>query len=143
MSKKISSHLKNIVHKDTQETENGFALTVNEIFEIKQPGRIDFGGGELEEPDLKPHKTTKRNKEDKYSWWELEQGQFLLEYNEELMDLQNNIAVIQSREELLEKGAFHPTLKVNKIPKIPLSVANNGIRIKENARVSNLRIEKQ
>jgi hypothetical protein len=44
----------------------------------------------------------------------------------------------QTRDELLARGASHPTLRVTELPRVPLSVGGAGLRIKKNARVSTL-----
>jgi hypothetical protein len=45
---------------------------------------------------------------------------------------------LQTRDELLARGTFHPTLWVTSLPQVPLSVGGAGIELKENARVSTL-----
>jgi len=45
---------------------------------------------------------------------------------------------LQTRDELLVRGAFHPTLHVRAVPRVPLSVGGDGLKLKENARVSTL-----
>jgi len=42
------------------------------------------------------------------------------------------------RDELRARGASHPTLHVNELSRVPLSVSGGGLRLKENARVSTL-----
>jgi len=127
--------LEDIVHEPTQTEGRGFDLTVANVYEVDTPGRVDFGGGELEPAETADHPSQKRNADDDYEWWHLDAGQYLLEYNESL-DGGDMSFTLQTREELLERGAFHPTLSVSKLPTVPLSVGGAGIRIKENARVS-------
>lgn len=129
--------LEGIVHEPTQRRDRGFDLTVADVYEIEGPGRVDFGGGELESADITPHESRKRHSEDDYEWWHLEAGQYLLEYNESLV-ADGTRFTLQTREELLERGAFHPTLQVSALPRVPLAVGGPGIKIKENARVSTL-----
>ncbi|MFW6435840.1 MAG: dCTP deaminase [Halovenus sp.] len=129
--------LSGIVHEPTQTEGRGFDLTVAEIHEITEPGRVDFGGGELEAAGTEPHDSEKRNDEDEYEWWHLDEGQYLVEYNESLTSADLSF-VLQTRDELLARGAFHPTLHVTELPRVPLSVGGAGLRLKENARVSTL-----
>ena len=129
--------LEGIVHEPTQTDGQGFDLTVAEIHEITEPGRVDFGGGELEAAETEPHESEKRNTEDDYEWWHLDAGQYLLEYNEGIV-ADDMIFVLQTRDELLARGAFHPTLHVRSLPAVPLTVGGAGLWIKENARVSTL-----
>lgn len=125
-----------IVHEPTQRDDDGIDLTVAEVYEITGPGRVDFGGGELEEADLVPHERTWRNDDNDYQWWHLDAGQYLIEYNEQLK-LDERV-VLQIRDELRARGASHPTLHVDTLSRVPLSVGGAGIRLKENARVSTL-----
>jgi hypothetical protein len=128
--------LSGIVHEPTQAAGRGFDLTVAGVSEISEPGRVDFGGGELDAATVEPIPTEKRDSEDDYGWWDLPAGQYLFAYNESLT---GNVAVtLQTRDELLARGAFHPTLSVTELPPVPLSVGGSGLRIKENARVSTL-----
>jgi hypothetical protein len=129
--------LSGIVHEPTQTEGRGLDLTVAEIHEVTGPGRVDFGGGELEPAETDPHPGQKRNEGDDYEWWHLDAGQYLLEYNESIEgeDMQ---FTLQTHQELLARGAFHPTLQVTELPRVPLSVGGEGIRIKANARVSTL-----
>ncbi|QKY19428.1 dCTP deaminase [Halolamina sp. CBA1230] len=124
-----------IVHEPTQvRDDGGLDLTVAEVHEISEPGRVDFGGGELEPAETEPHERVWRNEEDDYQWWQLDPGTYLLEYNESL----SGEAVLQPRTEILERGGSHPTLRVSELPRVPLTVGGAGLYLKENARVSTL-----
>ncbi|MCU4799828.1 dCTP deaminase [Halobacteria archaeon HArc-gm2] len=129
-------YVEDIVHEETQAGEDGFDLTVAAVHEIVEPGRVDFGGGELEPAETTPHASEKRNLDDDYEWWTLREGQYLVEYNESLTG--ETTVTIKPRTELLERGVSHPTLQVDELPRIPISVGGAGIRIKENARVSTI-----
>ena len=132
----LTEHVEGIVHEETQVGEHGLGLTVAEIHEIEEPGRVDFGGGELEEATTAPHESEKRNADDDYEWWNLDAGQYLVEFNERVSA--DEPLCLQTREEVRERGAFHPTLFSREIERVPLSVGNGGIQLKENARVSTL-----
>ncbi|WP_225333158.1 dCTP deaminase [Halomicrobium urmianum] len=129
-------YVTDVVHEPTQTEDEGFDLTVAEVYEVVEPGRVDFGGGELEPAGTAPHDSEKRNPDDDYEWWHLSEGQYLLEYNESLTG--DAAVTVQPRTELLERGVSHPTLRVDELPRVPLSVGGAGIRIKENARVSTI-----
>jgi hypothetical protein len=126
--------LDGIVHEPTQTGGRGFDLTVAQVHRIEGAGRVDFGGGELEPAHVGPHPSEQRNPEDDYEWWSLDAGQYLLEYNESVPA--DAVLTIQTREELLARGAFHPTLRTPSLGRVPLSVGGDGLRLKENARVS-------
>jgi len=125
-----------LVHEPTQVHDDGRVdLTVAEIYDVRTPGRVDFGGDELETADLAPHERVRRRTSDDYQWWHLSAGTYLLEYNESL----SVAARLQPRTEILERGGSHPTLRVQSLPRVPLTVGGAGLRIKENARMSTLR----
>jgi hypothetical protein len=124
-----------IVHEPTQRRDDGGVdLTVTEVYDLRRPGRVDFGGGELEPADRDPHPRVWRDEDDDYQWWHLDAGTYLIEYNESL----SGEALLQPRAAVVERGASHPTLRVTDLPTVPLHVGGAGLRVKENARVSTL-----
>jgi len=129
-------YVTDIVHEPSQDHDGGFDLTVADVHEVVSPGRVDFGGGELESAETVPHESSKRNPDDEYEWWDLSAGQYLVEFNESLTG--DATVTLQTRTELLERGASHPTLHVDTLPRVPLSVGGAGLKIKENARVSTI-----
>ena len=132
----LTAFVDGIVHEPTQTGGRGLDLTVAAVHEVTGPGRVDFGGGELEPAETEPHPTAKRNEDDDYEWWTLEAGQYLLEYNETVAAPDDVSLRVQTRDELLARGAFHPTLTVTELDGVPLSVGGAGLKLKENARVS-------
>ena len=130
----IVDSLSGIVHEETQVGERGVDLTLAEVYEVDFPGRVDFGGDELEDADCSPHERVWRDEDDDYQWWHLQGGQYLIEHNESLES--DREVRLQTREAVLARGAFHPTLSVARLGRVPLSVPRGGIRLKENARVS-------
>lgn len=135
----LTAFVDELVHEPTQTEDRGVDLTVSEIYEITEPGRVDFGGGELEPAATEPHPSAKREPDDDYEWWTLDGGQYLIEYNETLSPPDDVSLVVQTREELLARGAFHPTLHTRTLNRVPLSVGGAGLKLKENARVSTIR----
>ena len=134
----LTAFVDGIVHEPTQAEGQGVDLTVTEIYEITAPGRVDFGGGELESADSEPHPSAKRNPGDDYEWWTLDAGRYLIEYNETLSPPEDVFLVVQTRDELLTRGAFHPTRHTQELGRVPLSVGGAGLKLKENARVSTI-----
>jgi hypothetical protein len=132
----FGEYVTDVVHEPTQTDSPGFDLTVDSVYEVVEPGRIDFGGGELEPAGVTPHASEKRNPDDDYEWWTLRSGQYLIEYNESLTG--EATVTLQPRTELLERGATHPTLHVDTLPRVPLSVGGAGLKLKENARISTI-----
>ncbi len=127
-----------IVHEPTQTEGPGLDCTVAAVLRVEAPGRVDFGGGELATADLEPVETRRRNADDDYEWWHLDAGRYLLEYNESLSAPEDLTLALQTREAVRARCAFHPTLYVDSLDAVPLSVGGAGLRLKENARVSTL-----
>jgi hypothetical protein len=126
-----------LLHPDTQVSEDGIDLTVGAIHEVAAPGRVDFGGDEMEEADLEPCPLTRRSEGDEFQWWHLDAGQYVVQYNEFFVG--EEPVRLQPRYKVLARGASHPSLRVDDhLPLVPLAVGGAGIRIKENARVSTL-----
>ncbi|MFC6989658.1 dCTP deaminase [Haloplanus sp. GCM10025708] len=130
----LAAAVDGLVHEGTQVHDGRVDLTVAEVYVVELPGRVDFGGDELEPAATTAHETSERNPDDDYEWWSLDGGRYLVEYNETL----TGTAVLQARAELLERGASHPTRVVDGLPRMPLAVSDGGLRLKENARVSTL-----
>jgi deoxycytidine triphosphate deaminase len=137
----LTSFVDDLVHEPTQTDSPGLDLTVAEVHRVVDPGRIDFGGGELTDATTEPAPTELRNPDDEYGWWHLSNDVYLLEYNESLAGPADVSLVLQPRDALRVQGAFHPTLHLAAdadLGVVPLSVSNGGLRVKENARVSTL-----
>lgn len=132
----LIDRLDGIVHEATQVHDYGIDLTLAEVYDVDFPGRVDFGGGELEAADCTPHERVWRNEEDDYQWWHLESGQYLIKHNESLSG--DEPVTVQTRGAVLDRGAFHPTVTVDALDRLPLAVPPAGIRLKENARVSTI-----
>lgn len=100
---------------------------------MSEPGRVVFGGGELEPAELDPVATELREPGDDYGWWNLEVGQYLIGYNESIDVDGDRSFVVQTRDEVRVRGGFHPTLHVTELRRVPFAVGGAGIRLKENA----------
>ncbi|WP_306060075.1 dCTP deaminase/dUTPase family protein [Natronococcus wangiae] len=134
----LAEYVDNLVYEPVQAHKYGIDLTVSAIYEVAAPGRIDFGGDELEDADLEPIPTELRDPDDEYGWWVLEGGQYVFQHNEFLTELEEPL-LLQPANELLARGGSHPTVQVaSHLPLMPLTVAGGGLEIKENARVSTL-----
>ena len=129
----------NFVHEPTQVHDGGIDLTVSAIYRVDEPGRIDFGGDEQRDAGLSPLETVRHDADDAYEWWHLEAGQYVIQYNEFLVDDDGIRLYLQPRNELLARGGIHPSLHVERhLPLVPLSVPDGGLEVKENARLSTL-----
>ena len=130
----LTTLVSGLLHEETQVTERGLDLTVSEVLGVETPGRVDFGGDELDDANLSAHDKVWRNDEDEYQWWHLDGGQYLVEYNETFST--DRALTVQIRDEVRVRGAFHPTLELTELGRVPFSVAPGGIRLKENVRIS-------
>jgi len=128
-----------LVYEPTQTDGHGVDLTVDSISRVTEPGRVDFGGGELDPAAVEPVETDRRNEDDDYGWWTLSADVYLIEYNETLSIPDDVRLIIQTRDAVRARGASHPTLHLDAevdLGPVPLTVGNSGIKIKENARLS-------
>jgi deoxycytidine triphosphate deaminase len=132
----LAARIDGLLHAETQVGDRGVDLTAGELYEVAGPGRIDFGGGELDPAALEPHPQVWRNEDDDYRWWHPDGGTYLVEFNESVS--LSEPAWLQPRDALLARGGTHPTLSVTDVERVPLTVPQGGLRIKENARVSTL-----
>ncbi|QGN06130.1 dCTP deaminase [Halorhabdus sp. CBA1104] len=137
MTSNLTNAVEGIVYEPTQTDSPGLDLTVAEVYEVAAPGRVDFGGGELEAADLRAVQTTLHNSDDDYEWYHLDAGQYLVAFNESLTTTDQSYW-LQTRDAVRDAGAFHPSLRVTDLDPVPLSVGGDGIRLKDNARVSTL-----
>lgn len=140
-SERIVEFLENLIYEKTQLQKYGVDLTAKEIYVLEGPGSMDFGGGELEFANKRKFKLEKRSPTDKYGWWNLPPGHYVLEYNEKMNLKEGMLAVLQPRMELIRNESYHPTMVLTSedgLPIVTLSVGPPGIKIKQNARVSRL-----
>jgi len=138
----ILGFISNIIHEKKQVEGYGVYLTIGKIFRLTTKGEVDFGGSEYKESKRQQAAPKKRTPEDKYGWWDLAHGEYLIEFNEKLQELipEEKVVILQPAERLTKNGAFHPTRVIEKkgVISTTLYVGKNGINIKENGRVSKL-----
>ncbi|MFQ6137136.1 MAG: dCTP deaminase [Candidatus Hydrothermarchaeales archaeon] len=138
---RVVEFLEDLIYEKTQLQEDGVDLTAKHIYIINIPGGLDFGGSELEISKRSKFRLEKRDPSDKYGWWNLPSGQYILEFNEKLNLPKGKVGILQPRSELIRNGAHHSTLVLSDgLPEVTLSVGSAGIKIKQNARVSRLMI---
>lgn len=136
-SKEILKNINDVVHEKTQVHKTSIDLTVRRIYQVKNRGRLDFGGSEFKKSEIKEITAEKKSDDDKYGWWKLEQGIYIVEFNEKLIE---DYAILQSIPRLLQTGSYLPMQIIeenNKIQSV-LTVGPQGVNIKENARIAGL-----
>ncbi len=135
----IAERIEDLVYQDTQSQGLRFDLTVNRIFHLTGPGKLDFGGSEFERADRTEVKSRKKDPDDDYGWWILDEGTYVIEYNETVDPDPGQVAMVFPLERLLQTGASHPAFIVeNRLehPETQLAVGAGGCHLKENCRVS-------
>lgn len=138
---KAAEFIESLIHLDTQLNGKKVDLTVAEMYRPTHPGSLDFGGSEYQPAPRERLTPEKKNEGDKYGWWNLVPGTYIVEFNEKIKHLDQGFAMIIPHTRLLKTGASIPT----HIPDpsddkhlIPMQVAENGCNIKENARIASL-----
>lgn len=135
-SNEFLDHVQHILHKETQKHEKRIDLTLSKVYRLKSRGSLDFGGSEFTNSTIEKISPEKESSEDKYGWWNLKEGIYKIEFNEELIQ---GHGVIQSLPRLLQTGCFLPMQIIDEgtIESV-LIVEKNGVALKENARVAGL-----
>ncbi|UCG03124.1 MAG: dCTP deaminase [Candidatus Heimdallarchaeota archaeon] len=138
-SKELEESWINLIYPPKQLEGAILDLTVKRIYLFKKQGALDFGGSEYQSVDLEPL-SPKFEDDPKYGWWSLSTGTYIVEYNESL-PRNECLAIVSPHKRLLSTGCFHPSFVINPSGKSQpiqglLSVNSQGVRIKENARIS-------
>lgn len=139
----LAQQIDGLVHLDTQRASNGLDLTVNAVYRTTGAGQLDFGGGEFETVPRESIAPTLDDPEDDYGWWTLEEGAYIVEYNESLTLEDHQHAEVSPLERTLRAGAHHGTFSLSD-GRSPLEtllvVSRMGCRLKENCRLSRLTV---
>lgn len=137
----VAEHLDGLVHLDTQRAPNGIDLTVDRVYRTTGHGQLDFGGSEFQAAPYERLTPVRGNSDDEYGWWTLEEGAYVIRYNESLSLDASLQAIVTPLERTLQAGAHHGTFVVDD-SRDPLEtllvVSRMGCRLKENCRVSRL-----
>lgn len=137
----IQPLLAEITYADKQRHPHGFDLTVNEIYRLTSPGVLDFGGSEYQSAGLQKLEPRKRNPDDKYGWWELTAGDYMVRFNETMILPDGCLAMLLPHERLLHAGAIHSISLIHSsgdFLEVPIQVLSGGVQIKQNARISTM-----
>jgi hypothetical protein len=138
-NKELEESWKTLIYPPKQLEGVTLDLTVKRIYSFKKQGALDFGGGEYQPIDLEPL-FPKIEDDPKYGWWTLDTGMYIVEYNENL-PRDETLAIVYPHQRLLNVGCFHPSFIIDPSKNSQpiqglLSVNSQGVRVKENARIS-------
>jgi dUTP pyrophosphatase len=137
----LAEQLDGLVHLDTQRAPNGLDLTVDAVYRPTGAGQLDFGGSEFEAAPYERLTPALDDPDDDYAWWTLDEGTYVIEYNESLTLDNEQQAIVYPLERTLHAGAHHGTFVLDdeRDPiQTLLVVGSTGCRLKENGRVSRL-----
>lgn len=141
--KEAVERVRNLINPNQQVHAYAVELTAKQIYNLNPTGEVDFGGSEYVPAERHPLPTHQKHSQDRYQWWTLVHGAYQMEFNEILELAENEIALLEPHERLLRAGAEHPALflrgKLNPLTTL-LSVTCARVQIKQNARVSTLRV---
>jgi len=131
--------LEGTVHRGKQLDARGVHLTVREVLTGHSRGKVDFGGSELQPAGAHPLQPTDRTPGDRYAWWRLDGGIYIVLFNERLKDGAPPMLLTASGR-LLETGcALATTICGPGEIRSVLTVPAWGANIKQNARIALLR----
>lgn len=142
-SDELHNHAKGIIHKETQNHTFSLDLTVNKIQRFMEGGALDFGGSEFKAAVSKTLDPEKRNPDDDYGWWELDQGTYRAEFNESLQHREDTLTILSPHEHAHQAGIIINTNVITEETDIEqlginFQVSSAGCSIKENARFATL-----
>lgn len=139
----VAERLENVVHLPTQVHHYAVDLTVAQVYRVAGGGNLDFGGTELTEAPRERLEPELASPDDKYGWWDLPAGTYIVRYNETVDPGEQGIAFVQPHERILMAGVYHPAFHFRgrrETLETLFVVGDGGCRLKENCRVSKLLI---
>lgn len=141
--KQAAEHIQNLISPKHQVQRFAVNLSVRNIYAVDPVGQVDFGGSEYKPAGKLKLASSRRNREDKYEWWDLGRGCYFVEFNESLELSDDEIAVLEPDERLLRAGVSHGTMflrgRVSPLEAL-LKVDVVHVQFKQNARTSRLRV---
>jgi deoxycytidine triphosphate deaminase len=140
-----AAYVENIVHLETQQADYGIDLTVDALFRITGEGALDFGGSEFEQASRRMLEPELAKPGNSYGWWTLEEGSYIVRFNESLQLSDDVIARIEPLERLLQTGVTHASQHLGRSTapiETLLIVGSPGVQLKENCRISRLLVSR-
>ena len=141
----LLAHADSIIHDETQLHRSTLDLTVGSIERLTAAGSLDFGGSEFKRAEGELREPVKRNPDDSYGWWSLEQGSYRVHFNESFKSNDDLIYLITAHSHLSRAGVQmnSQVLEGGNLPEkctADLYVGELGINIKENARIATVTV---
>jgi len=128
--------LENAVHRGKQVEARGVHLTLAEVMSGHSRGRVDFSGSELEPTSAHPVEPAEHKPSDRYAWWRLDGGAYVVRFNERLKDGAPPVLLI-ANERLLSLGCtLAATVCAPGELRSVLTVPSWGASLKQNARIA-------
>lgn len=141
--KEAVKRVHNLISEKHQVHAYAVELTAKGISSLNPTGEVDFGGSEFIPAQTAPIPTHQKHSQDRYQWWTLMHGGYTVEFNESIELAPDEIALLEPHERLLRTGASHAVHflrgKISPLTTL-LSVACARIQVKQNARISSLRV---
>ncbi|MBI2956338.1 MAG: hypothetical protein HYY26_03380 [Acidobacteria bacterium] len=141
--KEARQRISNLINEKHQVHAYAVDLTAKQIHRLDPTGNVDFGGSEYVAAEPHPMPTHPKHSQDRYQWWTLPHGAYLVEFNESAELADDQMALLEPHERLLRAGAELPAqyLRGRQNPlSTLLSVTCAQVQIKQNARVATLRL---
>jgi hypothetical protein len=141
--KAAAAHITGILHAKYQVHGFSVHLTARTVSSLDPTGQIDFGGGEYVAAGRMEIAPQSVRIDDKYLWWDLSRGSYVVQCNEALHLAPNEIALIEPEDRLLRVGASHVPLFVRghiEPVELLLDVGAARLRMKQNARIARVRL---
>lgn len=138
-AEQISDQFEGMISAKKQQRGYETDLTVASVYEITGGGAVDFGGSEEQAAGRNALDPQKESPEDKYGWWNLSEGSYVVAFNEKPVLVDSQIGFIQPHERLVRAGAAHPSYyfrNADEHLETVIVVGRGGVHIKENARIS-------
>ena len=93
----------NILSEKHQVHAYAVDLTARQIFRLDPTGTVDFGGSEYVAAERHPMPTHQKHSQDRYQWWTLPHGAYMVEFNETVELAEDEMAVLAPHERLLRE----------------------------------------
>ncbi len=127
--------LEGTVNRKHQVEAGGVHVTLAEVAHLRSHGKVDFGGSELEPCASYAMEPTGHSPGDQYAWWRLNEGRFMIRFNERLKAGAPPALLVPSPRLLSLGCTFAPTICGEGEIKTVMVVPSCGAGLKENARI--------